>query len=198
VDDYALEQFRMRIATFLIFLALTTSADAQMPLSAEAKQQQIDEVSKLDAMDGHWRGTAWIILPNGKREELVQTERVGPLLGGAIKVVEGRGYDDSDATKFNALGIIAYDSRKQRLMMRTYAQGNLGDFPIQLTKDGYTWEIPAGPATIRYTATVKDGTWVEFGERVLPDQAPRRFFEMKLLRLNDSEWPAAGTVPSKS
>jgi hypothetical protein len=188
----------MRIATFLIFLALTTSADAQMPLSAEAKQQQIDEVSKLDAMDGHWRGTAWIILPNGKREELVQTERVGPLLGGAIKVVEGRGYDDSDATKFNALGIIAYDSRKQRLMMRTYAQGNLGDFPIQLTKDGYTWEIPAGPATIRYTATVKDGTWVEFGERVLPDQAPRRFFEMKLLRLNDSEWPAAGTVPSKS
>jgi hypothetical protein len=198
VDDYALEQFRMRIATFLIFLALTTSADAQMPLSAEVKQQQIDEVSKLDAMDGHWRGTAWIILPNGKREELVQTERVGPLLGGAIKVVEGRGYDDSDATKFNALGIIAYDSRKQRLMMRTYAQGNLGDFPIQLTKDGYTWEIPAGPATIRYTATVKDGTWVEFGERVLPDQAPRRFFEMKLLRLNDSEWPAAGTVPSKS
>ncbi len=188
----------MRIATFLIFLALTTSADAQMPLSAEVKQQQIDEVSKLDAMDGHWRGTAWIILPNGKREELVQTERVGPLLGGAIKVVEGRGYDDSDATKFNALGIIAYDSRKQRLMMRTYAQGNLGDFPIQLTKDGYTWEIPAGPATIRYTATVKDGTWVEFGERVLPDQAPRRFFEMKLLRLNDSEWPAAGTVPSKS
>ena len=60
---------------------------------------------------------------------------------------------------------------------------------------GFTWEIPAGSMTIRYTAVVKDGTWSEVGDRMLPDQEPIGFFEMTLKRVGDTDWPAAGAVP---
>jgi hypothetical protein len=44
---------------------------------------------------------------------------------------------------------------------------------------------------------VKDGTWHETGERVVPGQDPVRFFEMRLTRVGDSAWPAAGAVPPR-
>ena len=81
--------------------------------------------------------------------------------------------------------------------MRSYAQGRSGDFSFTPTADGFQWEIPAGPMTIRYTAVVKDGSWHEVGDRVLPDGQAVRFFEMNLSRLGDSDWPAAGAIDAK-
>jgi hypothetical protein len=78
--------------------------------------------------------------------------------------------------------------------MRSYAQGHVGDFDLKLTADGFQWEIPAGPMTIRYTAVIKDGTWTEVGDRIVPDKEPIRFFEMTLTRVGDTNWPAAGAV----
>jgi hypothetical protein len=56
--------------------------------------------------------------------------------------------------------------------MRSYAMGQAGDFPLTLTPTGAVWTIPAGPATIRYTITAKDGVWHEVGERVVEGQPP--------------------------
>ena len=78
--------------------------------------------------------------------------------------------------------------------MRSYAQGQVGDFKFTPVGDGYAWEIPAGPATIRYVAVVKDGTLKEVGDRLLPGKDPVRFFEMNLQRVGDTDWPAAGAV----
>jgi hypothetical protein len=75
--------------------------------------------------------------------------------------------------------------------------GNVGDFVLTPNADGYVWEIPAGPMTIRYTAAIKDGTWREVGDRIVPGQDPVRFFEMNLKRVGDSDWPAAGAIPPK-
>jgi len=50
---------------------------------------------------------------------------------------------------------------------------------------------------IRYTAVIKDGKWREVGDRIMPGQDPVRFFEMNLVRVGDSSWPAAGTIPQK-
>ena len=55
----------------------------------------------------------------------------------------------------------------------------------------------AGPATMRYNALVKDGTWSEVGDRIVPGKEPERFFEMKLKRVGDSEWPGGGAIPPK-
>jgi len=157
---------------------------------------QAEAMKAFALMDGVWRGQAWTITPGG-RHEVTQTERIGPLLGGSVKVVEGRGYNADGSTGFNALGIIAYEPDTGAYSMRSYAMGRAGDFKITPTSDGYVWEIPAGPATIRYTAVIKDGALREVGERIVAGQAPFQFFEMNLKRVADSAWPAAGAIPPK-
>jgi hypothetical protein len=163
------------------------------PAARIAKQQAA--IKALSWMDGVWRGPAVTTRPGGVKVTITQTERSGPLLGGAVHVVEGRGYNADGSTGFNALGIISYDPDKDAYSMRSYAMGQAGDFPLTLTPDGAVWTIPAGPATIRYTITAKDGVWREVGERVVEGQPPMAFFEMTLKRIGDSTWPAAGAIP---
>jgi hypothetical protein len=148
-------------------------------------------------MDGVWRGSAWTVLPSGEKRIITQTERIGPLLDGSIKVVEGRSYEADGRVGFNAFGIISYNPDTHAYSLHSHAQGLVGDFALRLTSDGYVWEIPAGPATIRYTAVIKDGAWREVGDRLVPGQDPFRFFEMNLARVGDTTWPAAGAVPPR-
>jgi hypothetical protein len=163
------------------------------PAARIAKQQAA--MKALSWMDGVWRGPAVTTRPGGQKITVTQTERSGPLLGGAVHVVEGRGYNADGSTGFNALGIISYDPDKDAYSMRSYAMGQAGDFPLTVTPNGAIWTIAAGPATIRYTITAKDGVWHEVGERVVEGQAPVQFFEMTLKRIGDSSWPAAGAIP---
>lgn len=180
-----------------LFLYLLVSASLVRGQETGLLEEQKKQLKSLSMMDGTWRGDAWILLPNGTRQEMTQTERVGPLLDGAVKLVEGRGYDSSGKTLFNALGVIAYDPQQQELMMRSYAQGRIGNFPLKVTKNGFSWEIQAGPATIRYTAKIANGEWFEYGERIIGDRPPMRFIEMNLKRIADSKWPASNPVPAK-
>jgi hypothetical protein len=151
-------------------------------------------IARLAFMDGIWRGPAWTIRPSGEKHSLVQTERIGPFLGGAVKAIEGRGYDPDGSVGFNALGIVSYDSERQVYNLHSYAQGQVGDFLLTPSDSGYVWEIPAGSMTIRYRATIKDGAWREVGDRIVPGKDPVRFFEMNLTRVGDTDWPAAGAI----
>lgn len=119
------------------------------------------------------------------------------MLDGSIKVLEGRGYDAEGKVTFNAFGIISYDAGKQVRTLHSHAMGMAGDFALKPTANGCVWEIPAGPMTIRYTVVVKDGKWREIGERVSPGKDPVPFFEMNLVRLGDSDWPATGAVKAR-
>jgi hypothetical protein len=136
-------------------------------------------------------------LPSGEKHTITQTERIGPFLDGSVKVIEGRGYEADGRVGFNAFGVISYKPETRTYTLHSYAQGNVGDFLFTPRPDGYVWEIPAGPVTIRYTAVIKDGTLREVGDRIAPDKAPVRFFEMNLTRVGDTDWPAAGAVPAK-
>lgn len=187
------------IAAFAAALAaLTSGAVAQeRPDPATLVAAQREALAAFAFMDGVWRGPATTVLPSGERRTITQTERVGPLLDGAVKVIEGRGYDADGRTAFNALGILSWDPRTKSYSMRSYALGHAGDFPVQRTADGFSWEIPAGPATIRYRAVIRDGTWTETGDRVAAGKDPVRFFEMKLTRVGDSDWPGTGAIPPR-
>ncbi|HKK21276.1 MAG TPA: DUF1579 domain-containing protein, partial [candidate division Zixibacteria bacterium] len=140
---------------------------------------------------------AWTMLPGGGKHELTQTERVGPFLDESVRVIEGRGYEPDGSVGFNALAVISYDLRKSEYSMRSYAMGQVGDFVITPTSNGFTWEIPAGPMTIRYTATIDDSTWTEVGDRVMQGKDPVRIFEMHLTRIGNTDWPSGGAVPPK-
>jgi hypothetical protein len=177
-------------------MALIVSGQGR-PDSAALIATQRDAMKHFALMDGVWRGQAWTILPSGEKHNITQTERIGPFLDGSIKVIEGRGYNADGSVGFNAFGIIFYNPATQGYTLHSHALGQVGDFVIKPTSDGYTWEIPAGPMTIRYTAVIKDGTLREVGDRIVPGKEPVRFFEMNLKRVGDTDWPAAGAIPAK-
>jgi hypothetical protein len=158
---------------------------------------QREAMVRLAAMDGIWRGPAWTILQSGEKHNITQTERIGPFLDGAVKVMEGRGYDADGKVTFNAFGTVSYDPASKVYTLHSHAMGRVGDFPLTLTPEGYVWEIPAGPMTIRYTAVIKDGKWREVGDQLMPGKDPVRFFEMNLVRVGNTDWPAAGVIPQK-
>lgn len=194
-------RFRIAVAALaLLSLAAPVAALAQgRPDPAVTLAAQREAMAKLAFMDGEWRGSAWtqMMAPQGEKHVLTQTERVGTFLDGTVRVIEGRGYEADGKVTFNAFAVISYKPETRAYSMRSYAMGNSGDFVLVPTADGFTWEIPAGPMTIRYTATVKDGVWKEVGDRIAPGKDPVRFIEMDLKRVGDSTWPAAGAVPQK-
>lgn len=180
-------------------LALTfaaSPAESQRGHDPEAViAAQRDAMQALAFMDGSWRGTAWVREGAGRRQQLVQTERVGPLLGGSVRLVEGRGYGADGRTRFNALGVISFSLATRSYAIRAYAMGMGGEFPLSVLPNGYVWEAPAGPgATIRYTATFDGGVWHEVGDRIAGDAAPVRVVEMRLRRIGATSWPGAGAV----
>jgi hypothetical protein len=186
------------IAALLLAACGAGLAEAQgRPDPAALQTAQREAMKALSFMDGAWRGSAWTFLPSGEKHTMVQTERVGLFLDGTIRVIEGRGYEADGRVGFNAFAVVSFDPAKKSYSLRSHAMGHAGDFALTPKLDGFEWEIPAGPATIRYTAVIKDGTWREVGERLVPGQAPVRFFEMELARLGNSDWPAAGAVAPK-
>lgn len=177
-------------------LLLAMPVQAQRPDDAARIAAQREAIARLAFMDGTWRGPAAAQMPAGPHN-LTQTEQIGPMLDGTIRVIEGKGFEPDGRASFNAFAVISYDPEAKTYTMRSYNAGRAGDFPLTLTADGFVWEIPIGGATIRYTATVKDGKWREVGERIVPGQPAVPFFEMNLVRVGDTDWPAAGGLPPK-
>jgi len=185
-------------ALLLITIALTLTVWGQRrPDPATVLKAQREGMASFALMDGLWRGPAWTLLPSGEKHTLTQTERVGSFLDGTVKVLEGTGYEADGAVAFNAFGIISYDPATKAYALHSYALGHVGDFALTTTAEGWVWELPVGPMTIRYTATFKDGTWREVGDRIMPGKDPVRIFEMTLKRIGNTNWPAAGAVGLK-
>jgi hypothetical protein len=182
--------------TMIVGMSLAAPAQ-ERPSPAALIAAQRDAMVRLAYMDGVWRGPSWIILPSGEKHTNTQTERIGPFLDGSVKVIEGRGYGPDGKVTFNAFGTISFDPATKVYTLHSHAMGNVGDFVLTLAPDGYTWDIPAGPMTIRYTAVIKDGAWHEVGDRIVPGKDPVRFFEMNLKRVGDTDWPAAGAISPK-
>jgi hypothetical protein len=181
-------------------LAATAALGLSAPLGAEESPPPNpaatpSPLAQLAWMDGQWRGKAWVLTRSG-RIDLIQTERSGSMLGGAVRLVEGSGYDAAGTRRFNALGVIAARSDGS-LEMHSWAQGQAGVFPIEVTDTGYSWSIPAGPATIRYVARLEGGRWIETGHRLVAGQEPMPIYAMELERIGTSSWPAADAVPPR-
>lgn len=183
------------LLSMLLIAGLSSAAVAQSrPDPAKLIEAQKTAMAALAFMDGNWRGKATTTAPSGDKLTITQTERIGSMLDGAVKVIEGRGYTPEGKLAFNSFGTISYNPATSAYSLRSHAMGRSGEFPVTALPSGFSWEIPAGPMTIRYTATIKDGVWREVGDRIEAGKEPVRFFEMELKRLGDSTWPAAGIV----
>ena len=183
-----MKQF-LRAFTLALLLAPLAPAAAQNP-DPRAIAAEREAMARFSWMDGIWRGPATTQSPSGPHS-VTQTERIGPMLGGTIKVMEGRGYNPDGSTGFNAFGILSYDPATSAYRLHSYTLDRADDFDLTPTADDYVWTIPAGPFSIRYTATLASGVWTEVGDRIVPGQPPQRFFEMRLRRVSDTDWPGA-------
>jgi hypothetical protein len=183
------------LSALLVVLPMTIFGQTKSPQDpASLIAQQRDAMASLAFLNGVWRGPAWIVLPSGQKITFTQTERIGPFLDGSVKVMDGRGYGSDGKLIFNAFAILSCDSVQHSYSMRSYAQGHVGDFNFTPSANGYTWDIPAGPMTVRYSADVKDGVLHEVGARILPGKAPIQFFEMDVRRMGDTDWPDAEAI----
>lgn len=191
----------MRSAVFAVVLAAAPLAFAAPAFAqgydpAPRIAAQKEAMKALAMIDGEWRGEAKTLMADGSWHTFTQTERVGPMLDGAVKVIEGRGYEADGSTNFNAFAVISYDPDRKTYAMRSYTSGRQGDYPITPTDTGFTWEIQAGPdMKIAYVATVKDGVWTEIGTRIPKNGPPVEFIAFTVKRHGAATWPAAGTVP---
>ncbi len=190
-----------RIASLLLLAAAlagsTFAATAQPAEPADLVASQVEAMRTLAMLDGAWRGPATVIQAGGSRITFVQTERIGPFLGGSIKVIEGRGYDDAGGVRFNAFGIVSFDPATRAYTLHSHALGRVGDFTFVPTGNGYRWEIPLASGRIRYVATVGADELHEVGDLVVEGREPVRIFEMRLKRIGATDWPAAGAVGPK-
>jgi hypothetical protein len=189
-------QILRRLAAAVLAAALCAPAAAQPqrpPDPAVLIAAQREAMKPLAWMHGRWQGEAWSVTPDGKRHDLIQTERVGPMLDGTILVVEGKAFDRAGKpADFNAFGVISYDPMAKAYRFQSHAQGRSGNVPFEVRPDGWAWGVDAGPVKIRYVTTYAAGVWRETGEMTMPDGSKRPILEMTLRRLGDTDWPVAG------
>jgi hypothetical protein len=120
------------------------------------------------------------------------------MLGGDIVVVEGRGYKKDGTVGFNAFGVVSWSPQTKKYEIRSYAMGMAGTFDFEPTGSGYIWTVPAGKATMRYTATVLKDRWKEIGEYIVPGKAPTKMFEMNLKKVSDTDWPEGTPIAASA
>src|SRR4051812_9121273 len=76
-------------------------------------------MAKLGFMRGIWRGPATGVAADGTSYQVTQTERMGPMLGGDIIVIEGRGYEADGTTGFNAFAVVSWNGETQKYEIRS-------------------------------------------------------------------------------
>jgi hypothetical protein len=187
-------QWILKAAAGCLVAATAAPALAQAP-NAALQAKQYAAMRALSFLDGEWAGPAEAHERTGTLK-MTQTERVGTLLDGTVRLVEGRAFDEKGKTLFNAFAVISYDVARSRFVITSYASGYTTTTELKVKPDGFEWTIPAGPgAKMQFSAVVRNGIWTEVGDYVGPDDAKKRTFQMTVKRSGNSKWPAGTLVP---
>lgn len=187
--------FRNSMAAAAVILTMgMAAAPAAQELRPAGTAEQREAMQRLSWMDGEWTGTASVYAGPGRTSSHSHTERIGPMVGGSIKVIEGRTTEADGTVSFNAFAVVSWDDATDAYTMRSYANGMAADFPLEATADGFTWTTPSRGGEMRYVTTFRDGEWVETGDFVMPGRESMRVIELRLRRRGDTDWPAADPV----
>jgi hypothetical protein len=154
-----------------------------VPAFAQTSALQREEIKKLSFLLGEWKGEGWIMTPDGKRKEFIQTEKVQPKLDGVGLLIEGQGIDKaSNQVAFEAIAVVFYDERGKVYRMHSGTNdGRSGDGEMKLIDGGLQWQPLMAGGRVRYTMRLTEkGQWHEVGEFSADGTNWRQFHEMKL------------------
>lgn len=170
------------IAASLLAMIAATPAAAQ-PADTGAAATFSERMTPLSALVGEWRGSGWILGPNGARTSFTSHESVTRRISGNALLVEGRHQNEAGALVHDAIAILTWDQRGGGYRMRTQlASGMGGDFPLEVRPGGFTWRIDTPGGRIEYVAEFSGDRWTERGRQIAPDGRTTDFFEMTLQR----------------
>jgi hypothetical protein len=172
---------RVLVLSLAAGLALAAQASAQISPDTRAA------MDKLAWMRGVWSGPATGLTMEGPFS-VTQTERVGPMLDGSVLLIEGRAYKADGSLGFNALAVNSWDPETKAYEIRAYSQGRALTAKLEITDNGWTWELPIGGGVVRYAADFKDGVWHETGDATF-NGTTTRILEMSLKKVSETDWP---------
>lgn len=135
------------------------------------------EMSKLDFMEGTWKGEGWMYGQDGQRHEFEQSESVQFKLDHTLLLIEGHGLAQGQVVH-NALAAVTYDKELEEYAFVSWlANGLSGKYTAKLIGDKFHWYPNAYS---RYTLLINEqGQWYETGEMKRGEQWVQ-FFEMTL------------------
>jgi len=165
------------IPMLLLVLAATTALGA-------------DEMKKLDFLIGEWKGEGTIQMGPGKREQVIQTEKVTAKAGGKVLLIEGLGrrrMEDGSAGEVvhDALALISWDKAGStyRFDAHVAQQESVATTITVPEANTAVWGFDTPGGKIRYTIRLNDqGQWNEIGEFSRDGAQWAKFFEMTLTK----------------
>ena len=178
----------MRIAGSVVVvlsaLSIVQPLGAQRPGAGSAVDSAM---APLGWLVGEWQGTGTTQSRSGGETASVH-EKVEAKLGGRVLIMEGIGRvptaDGTGRVVHHAFGVLSYDPETREYILRAFRDGGAIN-PVSRLADGvFTWEfdIPGGGRT-RYVIRNDNGEWLETGEYSLDGSTWRKFFEMRLHRV---------------
>lgn len=180
---------RQRVAPLAAALAATVMTAS--PGLAQDADDAPRPGTALAAMVGNWEGSGWSINPNRERETFDVFERVESVADGHLVLIRGRGYAPSGAGEGGRLvhdagGIVRLREDGGYEMFAATALNGADAFAMDVTEDGYTWEIPLGPqGRVAYEAVFTADSWTETGRYCDPTDQCFPILSMTLTRVAD-------------
>lgn len=145
-------------------------------------ETQRAEMKKLESLAGQWKGSGWIVLPDGKRETFTGTETVQRKIDGLALLIEGKFSSPEGKVIHETLAVLAFDPKAKGYRFRTYlASGTSGEHDFKLIADGFEWGFQFPGGSIRYIIKTANDVWLETGEFSRDGgKTSVKIFEMKL------------------
>lgn len=164
----------------ILIIALITSSFCINAQTTESIQQ---EMNKLEVLTGDWEGIGWYQQGQNKKYDIRQTEHIERKLNGTLLLVEGKGYVN-DSLSFNAMAMFSYSLTDKTYVIESHlADGKATVASGSFNEEGkFVWGFDVPQGKIRYTMTLTETTWNEYGEYSADGNQWWKFMEMNLTK----------------
>jgi hypothetical protein len=157
----------MAIVAVALSASTAQAQGGQPPMPDTAARRTA--MQKLAFMVGQWSGDAWAMIGPNQRVDMRQVETIRYSVGGQVMLVEGVGRRLVNGaptdTMFQALATIEWLPQRGYIMRSYTLMGHYGEFPLEVSAQGFDWQAPAAGGVVRYKMRITDdGSWDERGE----------------------------------
>ena len=175
------------MSTKLIFTILTFLLQALILFGQNSDDE--NSMSKLSFIVGEWHGKEWMMTKNGKQLSEV-TEIAECKQNCNIIIVTGLGIKTDSLTNksqtvHDAFGVISFDKKAGKYMMRAYRNGEATDSELKIISDKkIQWDISTSTGgKVRFTTdfNIRD-KWTEIGEFSQDEVKWMKMMEMELVK----------------